>query len=230
MIPLRDNIPSRTFPFVTIAIIIINTLVFLYELSLGKQLDQLVRIYSIIPTQYISGSAHYDLSRYLPLFSSMFLHGGWLHLIGNMYFLWIFGDNVEDRVGHFKFIIFYLLCGLAAGFTHIYTNPHSHLPTVGASGAIAGVLGAYLLLYPRARVLTLVPLGFFLDIIELPALIFLGFWFIIQFFNGFFAIALVSREIGGVAWWAHIGGFIFGLFIVNIFKKRNYYRRPYFSE
>jgi hypothetical protein len=151
----------------------------------------------------------------------MFLHGGWFHFLGNMLYLWVFGDNVEDRLGHFRFLIFYLVCGLSAAALHIFTNPYSKMPTVGASGAIAGVLGAYLVLFPRARVLTLVPILFFFQLMELPAVIFLGIWFIFQFFSG--ALSLTAgggSDVGGTAWWAHIGGFIAGVIMVLRFRRK----------
>ena len=152
---------------------------------------------------------------------SMFLHGGWLHLIGNMLYLWIFGDNVEDRMGHVRYFFFYLLCGLAAAGVHIVTNHESPVPTIGASGAIAGILGAYALLYPRARVVVLIPIIFIIDVIRLPALVVLGFWFVMQLFQGTLALSAESSATGGVAWWAHIGGFIFGLIAINLFKRRD---------
>src|SRR5204863_5588398 len=146
----------------------------------------------------------------LPFLTSMFLHGGWLHLIGNMWYLWIFGDNVEDRLGHFAYLIFYLLCGLGAGIVHTILNYQTVVPSVGASGAIAGVLGAYVVSYPGAKVLTLIPIFIFVQFIEIPALIVLGLWFVMQFFNGAAALATTSANGGGVAWWAHVGGFIIG--------------------
>jgi membrane associated rhomboid family serine protease len=158
------------------------------------------------------------LSGALPLLTSMFLHGGWLHFLGNMLYLWVFGDNIEDRIGHFGFLGFYLTCGLAAAFLHIFTNTASIVPTVGASGAIAGVLGAYLVLFPGARVLTLVPIFFFFQLIELPALVFLGFWFVMQFFSGAMSLAAGEQQMGGTAWWAHIGGFVTGIGL--IWKRR----------
>jgi membrane associated rhomboid family serine protease len=159
------------------------------------------------------------VSGWLPIFTSMFLHGGWLHFLGNMLYLWIFGDNVEDRLGHLRYLVFYVLCGVAAALLHIFTNHGSTLPTVGASGAIAGVLGAYLVFFPGARVLALVPILFFFQLMELPALIFLGFWFVIQFFSG--ALSLASQPVGGTAWWAHIGGFMAGVIYAFKFKRRS---------
>jgi membrane associated rhomboid family serine protease len=224
MIPLRDLNHSRTLPFVTVLIIILNGLAFFYELSLGRQLTKFFYAFGVVPSFYFDWRYWESaglLVGVLPLFTSMFLHGGWLHFLGNVLYLWIFGDNVEDWIGHFRFLFFYLVCGLAAALLHIFTNPQSVLPTVGASGAIAGVLGAYLVLFPGAKVLTLVPILFFFQLIELPALIFLGFWFVMQFFSG--ALSLTAGQVGGTAWWAHIGGFAAG--VALIFKYRTRPRR-----
>jgi membrane associated rhomboid family serine protease len=215
MIPLRDTIPSRRFPIVNTALIALNVLVFLFESILGpEQLDQLIWHYGLVPSRFLETGG---LGRWLPLFTSIFLHGGWWHLISNMLALYIFGDNVEDRLGYFRYVLFYLFSGLAAGGVHLLAYSGSAIPTVGASGAIAGVLGAYLVLYPRARVITLVPVFYFLRIVELPALFYLGFWFLSQLLNGLFALtdAAVFQS-GGVAWWAHIGGFVFGLAIIRL--------------
>lgn len=237
MIPLKDDIPSRSYPIVTVTLIVINVIVFFFELSLGDKLEQFLRTYGVIPIKYFySGIRLEDGSvilfsldeKIIPLFTSMFLHGGWLHLISNMLYLWIFGDNVEDRMGHFRYILFYILCGLAAAGAHIVTNPESNIPTIGASGAIAGVLGGYVLLYPYARVVVVIPILFFWDIIKLPALIVLGFWFVTQIFQGTLALAVETSATGGVAWWAHIGGFVFGMIAVHIFKKKS--RKPVFRD
>ncbi|MCU0645102.1 MAG: rhomboid family intramembrane serine protease [bacterium] len=222
MIPLRDANPSRTTPVVTYILILINALVFLYQLKLGKNLDGFFHVYAIIPAKYFYLGAEDGASfmgRFFPFFTSQFLHGGFFHIIGNMWFLWIFGDNIEDHLGHFKFIFFYLLCGVAAGLTHVYTNPSSQIPTVGASGAIAGVMGAYILLYPRARVKTLIPIFYFIQIVELPAFLFLGIWFVIQFISGAISHAADGAS-GGVAWWAHVGGFVMGIVLILILPKR----------
>jgi len=219
MIPLRDRNPSGTFPAVTIAVIVACTAAFLYELSLGQGLNRFLMEFALVPGQVSYGIQTGEHWRGIvpPFFTSMFLHGGWLHLIGNMWFLWIFGDNVEDALGSFRFVFFYLACGLAAGFTHFILGPSSAVPTIGASGAIAGVLGGYLVLYPGARVLTLVPLGFFMRIMELPAALMIGLWFLIQFASG---LLTQGMEGGGVAWWAHVGGFIAGLALVKLLRKR----------
>ena len=177
--------------------------------------------FGVVPSFYLDANYWQStglLSGALPLLTSMFLHGGWLHFLGNMLYLWVFGDNIEDRIGHFGFLIFYLVCGLAAAFLHIFTNTASIVPTVGASGAIAGVLGAYLVLFPGARVLTFVPIFFFFQLIELPALVFLGFWFVMQFFSGAMSLAAGEQQMGGTAWWAHIGGFVTGISL--IWKRR----------
>ncbi len=206
MIPLRDTIPSDRFPVVTVSLICVNALIFLYEINLAPYgLAQLFHTWGIVPLRFTHPRLE---ANYLTLLSSMFLHGGWMHIIGNMWSLWIFGDNVEDRLGRVGFLGFYLLSGLAAGVCHILTNSSSDIPTVGASGAIAGVMGAYLLLFPHARVVTIIPI-FFFQVVQLPAVFFLGFWFISQLFSGTLALA-ASGNAGGVAWWAHIGGFVVG--------------------
>jgi membrane associated rhomboid family serine protease len=221
MIPLRDNIPSRTYPIVTIGLIAVNSAVFLYEVSLGARLGSFLATFGLVPARYfhlveVEGSY---ISRFLPFLTSIFLHGGWFHIIGNMWYLWIFGDNVEDRMGHVRYFFFYILCGIAAGLAHLLTNSSSGIPTVGASGSIAGIMGAYLILYPRANVWTLIPIFFFVRFVELPAFILLGFWIFIQFISGTSALASSSSQ-GGVAWWAHIGGFVAGAALVFVFKKR----------
>ena len=211
MIPLRDVIPSRTFPFFTISFIVLNSIAFLFEQSLSEPaLEQFVHIYGVVPAR-LDG---------MSVFTSMFLHAGWLHFLGNMLFLWIFGDNVEDRVGHVRFVVFYLLCGVAAVAAHVYMNPTSRIPTVGASGAIAGVMGGYFVLYPNSRVLALVPLFIIWEIIEVPAVLFLGLWFLMQFFYGVGSMAVrPGAEAGGVAFWAHIAGFLAGMAGVLVLRK-----------
>jgi membrane associated rhomboid family serine protease len=229
MIPLRDTNRSGTVPVVTIVFIILNGVVFLYELSLGMQLTRFFYVFGVVPSFYFSSQYWQTaglLIGILPLFTSMFLHGGWLHFLFNMLYLWVFGDNVEDRLGHWRFFFFYFICGFAAALLHIVTNPSSKLPTIGASGSIAGVLGAYLVLFPGARVLTLVPIVFFFQLIELPAILFLGFWFVMQFLSG--AMSLTSGDVGGTAWWAHIGGFFAGVLL--IWRYRNRARRRVYYE
>jgi membrane associated rhomboid family serine protease len=212
MIPLRDVIPSRTTPYITVTIIILNALAWFYELALPRDvLPLFLQFYGVVPADFTATT----------LVSSMFLHGSWSHVIGNMWYLWIFGDNVEDRVGHGRFIVFYLLCGIVAALGQIAMDPSSTLPTIGASGAIAGVMGAYFVLYPHSRVLTLVPLIFFYEIFELPAIVLLGFWFLMQLFSaGAIAVTASSHGGGGVAFMAHVAGFIFGMIAVLVFKKR----------
>lgn len=218
MIPLRDNIPSRRFPVVNTAIIALNVLVFLFESLMGpEQLDRIIALYGLVPVDFWHSAG---LGRWVPLFTSMFLHGGWWHLISNMLALYIFGDNIEDRAGSVLYTFFYLLSGLAAGGAHLIAYRGSPIPTVGASGAIAGVLGAYLLLFPHARVLTLVPIFYFLRMVEIPALVYLGFWFVSQLFNGIAALSAADVfQSGGVAWWAHIGGFVFGLAVIRLIAR-----------
>ena len=196
----------------TLGIILVNLLVFFQELKLGPSLSDFMLDWGIVPVRYSDAAQLFSLSgKVVPLFSSMFLHGGWLHLIGNMWVLWIFGDNVEDRFGHLKYLAFYLLSGLAAALLHVFTNLHSVVPTIGASGAIAGVMGAYFRFFPYAKVETLIPPFFFGPFFELPAILFLGFWFLLQFYNGALSLAGRSQNFGGVAWWAHVGGFAFGV-------------------
>jgi membrane associated rhomboid family serine protease len=216
---------------INVTLIVVNVLAFLYQLMLGPQLNHFLRQYAVIPWLYFHDVAAtaggglreitpVDLT--VPLVTSMFLHGGWMHLGGNMLYLWIFGDNVEDRMGHGRYLVFYLACGVSASLAHIWSNPASRVPSLGASGAIAGVLGAYFLLYPKARVVALLPLGFFTQLVHLPALFFLGWWFVQQFFYGLLSLGVQSAQTGGVAWWAHIGGFVAGVVLVWIFKKRGY--------
>jgi membrane associated rhomboid family serine protease len=211
MIPLRDVIPSRTTPYVTVTIIVLNSLAWLFELSLPhEELNQFLTVYGVVP-------AHFA---WPTLITSMFLHAGWVHVIGNMWYLWIFGDNVEDSLGHGRFIVFYLLCGIVAAFGQILIQPDSTLPTIGASGAIAGVMGAYFVLYPQSRVLTLLPLIIIWEIVELPAVVLLGFWFLLQLFSAGTIAMTASTGGGGVAFMAHVAGFLFGVVAVFVFKKR----------
>ena len=210
MIPLRDVIPSRTTPYITITIIALNSLAWLFELSLPHaELNQFILTFGVVPAYFA----------WPTLITSMFLHGGWMHVIGNMWYLWIFGDNVEDRVGHGRFIVFYLLCGTAAAFGQILIDPASTLPTIGASGAIAGVMGAYFVLYPRSRVLTLIPLIIIWEVIELPAVVLLGFWFLMQLFSAGTIAMTASTGGGGVAFMAHVAGFLTGIGAVFLFRK-----------
>jgi membrane associated rhomboid family serine protease len=200
MFPVADVIPSRRTPFVTIGLIVLNTLAFLYELQLDEEdLQVFVQIFGVVP-------AHLS---WLSVLTSLFLHGGWLHFLGNMLYLWIFADNVEDRFGRLPFVLFYLACGAAAAVGQAMTQPYSTVPMIGASGAIAGVMGAYFVLFPYSRVITAVFIFFFLDLIEIPAVYFLGIWFLMQFFSGIGSLGANAAE-GGVAFWAHVSGFIAG--------------------
>ena len=211
MIPLRDENPSATVPLVSRALIVLNVAVFLYQALLGPGLRAFVYEWGLVPARLTLALRFHEepvAATGLTLLSSTFLHGGWSHLIGNMWYLWIFGDNVEDRLGHVRFLLFYLAAGVVAGLLHFLAHPVSGLPTVGASGAIAGVLGAYTVAFPRARVVTLVPLFPFFQIVALPAFLVLGLWFVLQFVLGLGALGAAAG--GGIAWWAHIGGFVFG--------------------
>ncbi len=222
MIPIRDTAPTLTKPVVVKAIVALNIVVFLYEVSLGQQVSGFLMTFGLIPARYFylahTGQAGF-LARTYPIFTSMFLHGGWLHIIFNMLFLWIFGDNLEDRLGHLRFVVFYLACGAAGAYAQTYLNPASNLPMIGASGAIAGIMGGYLLLFPKARILTLVPIFYFIQVVELPAFLFLGFWFLIQFASGTAGLMGASKVRGGTAWWAHIGGFALGMLLVKVLDR-----------
>src|SRR5438094_884103 len=211
MIPLRDIIPSRSTPYITITIITLNAVAWLFELAVPREyLSGFLYTYGVVPANFNAAT----------LVTSMFLHGSWSHVIGNMWYLWIFGDNVEDRVGHGRFIVFYLLCGIVASLGQIAADSSSMLPTIGASGAIAGVMGAYFVLYPRSKVLTLVPLIIWWEIFELPAIVLLGFWFLFQLFNaGTIAVTASSHGSGGVAFMAHVAGFVFGAVAVLVLRQ-----------
>ncbi len=228
MIPIRDNIRSRRFPVVNLTLIIINVVVFIYELSLGQsQLTHFVNTFGVTPrrvTGLLTGHTDYAAA-VIPLVTGMFLHGGWLHLLGNMLYLWIFGDNVEDRVGRGKYLVLYLAAGIGGSLAQVWARPLAAEPVIGASGAIAGVLGAYFISYPKAKVLTLVPIFFFITFVEIPAFIFLIIWFILQSLNGFVTLGVAGNM---VAWWAHIGGFltgIIGMLILAPAKRRRYLNR-----
>ncbi len=211
-IPLTDHIRRRTFWTFTLLLIVANVAVFVFELSLGRHLNRFILTNGLIPARY--GPAHLlTLSArqtFAPLFISMFLHGGWLHLLGNMLFLFVFGRSIEDRFGHFHFLLLYLTSGVAAALVQVIVSQGSHVPTIGASGAIAGVLGAYFICYPTARITTLIPLFIFFWTVQLPAILLLGYWFLIQFIAGFQMLSIQTATSGGVAWWAHIGGFTCG--------------------
>lgn len=221
MIPLRDANPTRTVPFVNYLLIGLNVIAFFFELAMGEHLDKFIFSFGVVPIRFTNDIQliQIDLGTIFPFFSSMFLHGGWMHLIGNMLFLHIFGDNVEDRLGHFRYILFYLISGVAAAMTQVIINPYSEIPMIGASGAIAGVMGAYVFMFPHAKIMTLVPFFGFFQIIHVPASTFLGFWFLMQFISGVMALGIAS-DAGGVAWWAHIGGFAAGAVLLPFVKKR----------
>jgi membrane associated rhomboid family serine protease len=234
MIPLRDDVPSRTFPFVNVALIAANAVMWIVELGTGSMLPKLFQAAAVVPVLFTGADGRLGLLEVLTtslspdlglrVLLAMFMHGGWLHFLGNMLYLWIFGDNVEDRMGHGRYLAFYLLCGWTASYAHIWADPRSPVPSIGASGAIAGVLGAYFLLYPKARVVTLLPLGLLTQLVEIPAVFFLGFWFLQQFLAGTLSLAARTAQTGGIAWWAHIGGFAAGVALVYLFAKRA--RRP----
>jgi membrane associated rhomboid family serine protease len=218
MIPIRDINPSKNYPVVNSTIIGINILVYLLQLSQGPELDRFIYVYGLVPARYsVPHVASYFtfFQQVFSFLSFIFLHGGFLHLLGNMWSLYIFGDNVEDRLGPFRYIIFYLACGIASGVSHLILNSNSNIPTIGASGAIAGVMGAYLLLHPRSRILTLIPIIFIPWFVEIPAYFFIGFWFMLQLINA----AGSQGGAGGIAWWAHIGGFVFGIIFLKLALK-----------
>lgn len=221
MFPLKDNIPARQFPIVNTWIIVINILIFLYELQMGPQLESFLIEWGFTPARFFERQLanFFDFSRFYTVFSSMFLHGSLFHVLSNMWMLWIFGDNVEDNMGHGRYLVFYLVCGFLSVFAQGMLSMSSMVPLVGASGAISGVLGAYFVLYPGARVLTLVPIFILFYLVELPAYFFLGLWFLIQAIQGSAHILTSDAEFqGGIAWWAHIGGFAAGFILVNFFR------------
>ena len=225
MFPIQDTVQARYFPWVTWVVIFVNALVFVYELMLPPaDLEALIHVAGMVPARI--GSEPEASWTFL---TCMFLHGGWVHFIGNMWMLYLFGDNVEDRMGSARYLIFYLLCGIAAGLAHYVTNSTSTLPTIGASGAIAGVLGAYFVLFPTARVVALVPILFLPLFFEVPAVVFLGIWFLSQVLSG--TVSLAHTEYyGGVAWWAHVGGFVAGMILLPVFKKSQAQYRRYYDD
>ena len=233
MIPLKDTIPHRGFPLITWTIILVNGIIFIYEISIPKDLlQQLFYLFGLVPAKYsypkwafIHG---FPFDHYLSFLTNMFLHAGWLHIVGNMWFLHLFGSTVEDRMGHIRFLIFYLLTGLAANIIFFMLDIHSTIPEFGASGAIAGVMGAYIVMFPKARILTLIPIFFFPFLFTLPAFLYLGFWFLIQLFSG--TLSFASRETGGVAWWAHVGGFVTGMVLLPFFRKKELSYRKLFPD
>jgi len=234
MFPIHDTIPGRNPPVAMWAIIVINCVVFLVQVTLPEQaLQTWLHLFGIVPARYTfpQWAAHvgFPVGDYWPFLTSMFLHGGWFHIFANMWTLWIFGDNVEDRMGPVRFLLFYLLCGVVAGIIHLVTNPMSTVPTVGASGAIAGVMGAYLVLFPQSRVIVVVPIFFWPFFFEVPAVFYLLIWFGIQVLSGTAALA-APGQVGGIAWWAHIGGFVCGLLTFALFTKTGSAPRAYDTD
>ena len=232
MIPLKDMTPRQSFPVMTLVLIGINIVVFIHQITLpGAAGDAFIKTYGLVPfriSQALAGH-HYTLQQALiPLFTCMFLHGGFLHIIGNMWFLWIFGANVEDRMGPLPYLIFYLICGIGSGVAEVAFSWGSHVPSIGASGAISGVLGAYIVLFPKSRILSLVPLLIIWFLWKVPAVIFIGLWFIMQFLSGVISLGAQSAAAGGVAWWAHVGGFLLGLLLVRAFAAPK--RVAYYTE
>jgi membrane associated rhomboid family serine protease len=216
MIPLRSSQRSSSYPIVNNTLIGINVVFFLIELGQGQRLNEFIYTYGLVPARYFIPQISTNFTfgeQFISFFSFMFLHAGLLHLLGNMWSLYIFGDNVEERLGPIRYLAFYLLCGLASGIVHIVSNTHSQVPTIGASGAIAGIMGAYFILFPKSKILTLIPFFFFFHFVEIPAYFFLGIWFLIQFLSA----TASSGQIGGIAWWAHIGGFVFGIIFLKLF-------------
>ncbi len=230
MFPIQDSVPSRSVPVVTRALILTNAVFFFFELMLPRHgLEQLFYLFGLVPARFIhpdwAAYVGFPADAYWSILTHQFLHGGWFHIIANMWTLWIFGDNVEDRMGSLRFAIFYLLCGSIAGVTQVLTNPDSTLPSVGASGAIAGVLGAYLMFFPTARLILLFPVFFFPFFFEVPAVLYLVLWFLIQLFSGVAALA-GPQEVGGIAWWAHVGGFVSGVLLCRLFVHRRRQWQP----
>lgn len=227
MIPLRDTIPSRSAPVVNYLLIFANVLVFFLMVLAGRAAESWVDHLAVVPARLLD---HPFSTDWLTLLSSQFLHGGWFHLLSNMWALFIFGDNVEDRLGSLRYLVFYLLGGAAGGMAHVFSDPGSEIPALGASGAISAVMAAYLVLYPRARVITLIPVFFLPWIVAVPAVIFIGLWFVSQLFDGFLALSVGAQALGGVAYWAHIGGFVGGLVLLPLFLIGRQRRRPYADE
>jgi len=217
MIPYKDDNPTRTFPFITIGLIVVNTIIFILQATYPADPRNVVFAYGAIPRFILTFETVQPIHPFLTIFTSMFMHGGLFHVGGNMLYLWIFGNNIEDRLGHTRFVIFYLFSGIVAAYTHAITSPSSMIPMIGASGAVSGILGAYILLFPHARIYTLVFFGFFVRVIRLPALFVIGFWIVIQLINGILSRGFVDQ--GGVAWFAHIGGFVFGVLLIKFFLK-----------
>jgi membrane associated rhomboid family serine protease len=228
MIPVRDANKSHSFPIVTVILIGLNALVWLFEASLGPNgLEMFVKAYGFVPAHFLNFSDYpggFLGNALIPIFASLFMHGSWMHVIGNMWFLWIFGDNVEDRLGHGTYLLFYLLCGVAASMAHLAFNPESVVPTVGASGAVSGVLGAYIIKFPRARILTVIPSRRQARYARVPAYLFIGLWIAFQFVRGVASLGVYDENAGGVAYWAHIGGFFIGMALFYLIPERRLFR------
>lgn len=229
MIPLKDMTPRRSVPVVTLLLIAVNVIIFAYQFLLGPTAGEaLIRTYGLVPSKIGLALAgrHYTLAQaLLPFFTCMFLHGGFLHIIGNMLFLWVFGGNVEDRLGHIPYLVFYTVCGIASGISEVAFSWGSHIPSIGASGAISGVLGAYIVFFPGSRILTLIPLFIIWFTARIPAVIFIGLWFLVQFLSGVGSLGSVNS--GGIAWWAHVGGFLVGLLWAFAMGRQS---RPSYSD
>ncbi len=228
MLPLKDTIPSRTFPMVNYSLLAANVIVFFFMARDAGLAESWIKALALVPARLLADP--FSPTEILTIFTSMFMHGGWFHLFSNMLALYIFGDNVEDRMGSQRYLLFYIICGVGAAFTHVMFNPASPIPTVGASGALSGVLAAYLLFFPTARVITLIPIFIFPWLVQIPAVVYLGFWFISQLANGLFSILIDVQAMGGVAWWAHIGGFVAGLALAPFFRRRRSYHYYYRDE
>jgi membrane associated rhomboid family serine protease len=226
VIPFKDDNPTQTFPFVTIGLIVINCLIFIWEVVSPVDITKAAYFYGAIPHNLISFETSQPIHPVISIFTSMFLHGGFFHIAGNMLYLWIFGNNIEDSLGHFRFLIFYLFSGIIAAYSHAITESQSMIPMIGASGAVSGIVGAYLLLFPHARVHTLVILGFFVQVVRIPAIFVIGFWIIIQLINGILSKGLLNQ--GGVAWFAHIGGFLAGILTIKLWVNRKKSKKFYY--
>ena len=220
MFPLKDDIPARVVPVVNIALIAANLFSFLYTVAQGDSAGSFLFEHGFVPGRFLAHSGFFVApGRFLPVFSSMFLHGGFMHLVGNMWMLWIFGDNVEDAMGHGHYLFFYLLCGVVSVAAQTLASPASLVPMVGASGAISGVLGAYFCTYPKAKILTFLPIFIFFYLVEVPAFFFLGLWFLLQFLQGWIQFSAEAGVTSGMAWWAHVGGFVAGVLLIRFFRK-----------
>ncbi len=225
MIPIRDDNPTHRFPVITVAFIAVNVAVFVYQLTLGQAgLAAFWDRWAFMPARFLADP--FSAEQLTTIFTAMFMHAGWVHVAGNLLYLWIFGNNIEDRLGHGRFVVFYLVCGVAATLAQAIVSPASTVPNLGASGAIAGVLGAYLVLYPGASVLTLIPIFFFVELARLPAVLVIGFWFVLQLGSGLAALGAGMMDMGGVAWFAHIGGFVAGVVLTLPLILQRRRRRP----